>query len=73
VQSQVRAKFVAIGYTSTRASAENFPEGGQRKKDRKITLFSLYLLYLYHVWKFRGVRPPLPTPMHVNVNPLSSK
>jgi len=25
------------------------------KKDRKIALLSLYLLYLYHVWNSRGV------------------
>jgi len=32
---------------------------GQRKKDRKIALLSLYLLYLYHVWKSRrGTAPP---------------
>jgi len=41
--------------------------GGQRKKDRKIALLSLYLLYLHHAWKSRrGARPscpPMPTPM----------
>jgi len=46
------------------------------KKDRKIALFSLFLLYLYHIWKFRGARPlsPLPTPMatlHVSSLPWS--
>jgi len=30
------------------------------KKDRKITLLSLYVLYLYHVWKSRGGHGPLP-------------
>jgi len=46
--------------------------GGQRKKHRKkqkrpkVPLSSLYLLYLYHVWKSRwGHGPSLPTPMTV--------
>jgi len=44
----------------SRASAENFPGGANEKKnenskkDRKIALLSLYLLYLYHIWKPKG-------------------
>jgi len=33
------------------------------KKYRKIALLSIYLLYLYHVWKSRGSRAPLPPPL----------
>jgi len=29
-------------------------EAGNGKKDWKIAQLSLYLLYLYHVWKFGG-------------------
>jgi len=39
--------------------------GGNRKKAENSTL-SLYLLYLYHVWKSRWATapcPPLPTPI----------
>jgi len=48
-----------------RAPAENFPGGGGvtkkiAKKGRKIALLSLYLLYLYHVWKSRGATASLP-------------
>jgi len=50
----------------SRVSAEKFSGvGANGKKDRKIAkieqkiaLLSLYLLYLYDVWKFRGPRPP---------------
>jgi len=37
-------------------------EGGQRKKDRKIAPLSLYLIYLYHVWKSRGPWPRCQRP-----------
>jgi len=64
-------EFLVLVYNVTllrmrpRASAENFSRGegnGKRpknsKKGQKIALLSLYLLYLYHVWKFRGHGPP---------------
>jgi len=35
------------------------------KKDRKIALLSLYLLYLYHMKIQGGHGPPLPMPMYV--------
>jgi len=67
--------FVTYTYSlRSRASAENFSEWGQRKKDRKlakkgriIALLILFLLYLYRVWKSRGATAPpclpLATPM----------
>jgi len=45
-------------------------EEGNGKKTEKKALFSLYLLYLYHVWKSRGSTPPcppLPTPIPVEM------
>jgi len=51
-------------------AAEKKTEKIAKKDQRKTVLFSLYLLYLYHVWKSRGggeqgapAPPPLPTPM----------
>jgi len=35
------------------------------KKDRKIALLSLYLLYLYRVWKSRGGHGPPAADTHV--------
>jgi len=45
------ARFLEIAGCVWERRQKNFrgEVGGQRKKDRKITLFSLYLLYLYHV------------------------
>jgi len=37
-------------YAAARRQQKNFQGGGgTKKKDRKIALLSLYLLYLYHV------------------------
>jgi len=34
------------------------------KKDRKIALLNLYLLYLYHVWNSSGATPPSSPDAH---------
>jgi len=64
-----RAPFLGMNRVSSRASAEKFPGGGQRKKqDRNIAQLSLSLFYQYHVWKSKGATallPPLPTPMSI--------
>jgi len=49
---------VEIRAAVSRVSAEKSPGREQQKKqNRKISPFSLFLLYQYHVWKSRGHRP----------------
>jgi len=47
-----------IAKKTENSTIKPLPGGSNRKNDQKIALFSLYLLYLYHLWKSRRHGPP---------------
>jgi len=56
--SLVRLNYYKSIHLSQGRRQKNFQRGGQRKKDLKIALLRLYLLYLCHIWKSRRATPP---------------